>query len=253
MFLNLNNLRINYEASGTGPPVFLLHGWGANLTLFRGLMQNLSTKYRVIALDFPGFGQSEEPPEPWGVGDYANLTLQFIKHFTDEPVILLGHSFGCRVIIKIASQDPCPVSISKIILTGAAGIKPPPDPKKQAKVKAYKTGKKILGFAPVKAVFPNALDNLKNRLGSPDYKNASEVMRGSLVKTLSEDLIGLLPQVKPETLLIWGKNDTETPLSAGEKMETLIPKAGLAKIENAGHYAFLDQPTLFTRILNAFI
>ena len=124
MTVNIDGLNINYKVTGSGDYVFLLHGWGANLELFEGVAAAISEKYTVVAFDFPGFGQSEEPGEPWSVSDYADLTIKFINSFGCERVILLGHSFGGRVIIKMLGEKALPFKVYKIVLVDSAGIMP---------------------------------------------------------------------------------------------------------------------------------
>ena len=69
----VKGLNINYTEAGEGELVVFLHGWGANYTLFQPAIDLVSRKYRAVALDFPGFGKSVEPKEPWEVGDYADF------------------------------------------------------------------------------------------------------------------------------------------------------------------------------------
>ena len=82
---------------------------------------------------------------------------------------------------------------------------------------------------------------------------SSPMMRQVMVKVVNEDLEPYLPNIKCPTLLVWGVNDTATPLSDGEKMEKLIPDAGLVKLENAGHYSFLEQQFIFNRVMCSFM
>jgi len=77
-------------------------------------------------------------------------------------------------------------------------------------------------------------------------------MRDTLVKVVNEDLKDYLPNMKRPTLLIWGTNDTATPLEDAMLMGKLIPDAGLVKIEGAGHYSFLEKPQLVNSVLEAF-
>ena len=123
MTVNIKGLDINYICEGQGDTILLLHGWGSNITLFQSAIDLLKTKYRVIAMDMPGFGQSDEPREPWCVDDYTDFILDFMKEFPCERVSLLGHSFGGRVIIKLCSRQ-LPFEIDKVILVDAAGVKP---------------------------------------------------------------------------------------------------------------------------------
>ena len=94
---------------------------------------------------------------------------------------------------------------------------------------------------------------MQSRMGSADYKAASPLMRKVLVNTVNEDLTDLLPGIRQSTLLIWGTLDTATPISDAETMERLIPDAGLARIEGAGHFSFLENPPLYNAILAAFL
>ena len=74
-----------------------------------------------------------------------------------------------------------------------------------------------------------------------------------MVKVVNADLREEMPLIRIPVLLIWGENDTDTPLTDGRQMEQLMPEAGLAVIAGAGHYSFLDNPVLFNRILGSFL
>ncbi|MBR2300500.1 MAG: hypothetical protein IKA41_00900, partial [Bacteroidaceae bacterium] len=79
MIYNYNNREVFIEESGSGTPVFLLHGWGCTHTIFAALQNILSKKYKVYNFDFPGFGASNEPTTIWGVEDYTRMVEQFAK------------------------------------------------------------------------------------------------------------------------------------------------------------------------------
>lgn len=249
----VNGIKINYEDKGSGELIVLLHGWGSNIKLFANLIDLLSRKYRVVAMDMPGFGESQEPPSAWCVDDYADFVIDFIKDYNVSEVMLLGHSFGGRVIIKLNSRKNLPFKITKVILVDSAGIMPPKTNKKSWKTRKYKIGKTILSTKIAQKIAPDALEKLRVKYGSTDYVAASPLMRQVLVKTVNEDLEPLLPNIKCPALLVWGVNDTATPLSDGEKMEKLIPDAGLVKLENAGHYSFLEQQYTFNRVMCSFL
>lgn len=253
MIKNINNIKINYEQKGEGELVVLLHGWGSNIKLFENLIELLSAKYKVVAMDMPGFGESEEPPSAWCVDDYVDFVIDFLKGMNAKKVTLLGHSFGGRVIIKLNSRKNLPFEINKVILVDSAGILPPKSNKKSFRTYYYKFGKAVLSTGIAKKIAPDALENFRKKMGSADYAAASPLMRQVLVKVVNEDLEPLLPNIKCPTLLVWGVNDTATPLSDGEKMEKLIPDAGLVKLENAGHYSFLEQQFTFNRVMSSFM
>jgi pimeloyl-ACP methyl ester carboxylesterase len=249
----VNGLNIYYELRGEGDYVFLLHGWGAKLLLYSKSAELMARRYTVVSVGLPGFNNSDEPKAPWGVSDYAEFFAAFVKQFNCEKVILFGHSFGGRVIIKTANMPNLPFTIEKIILTGSAGIRPKRTLKSKIRTRLYKCGKAVLSLSPIRKLFPEALENLRKKNGSADYNSASPMMRQVLVKTVNEDLTPLLPNIKAPTLLIWGENDTATPLSDGKLMESLIPGSGLVTIKNAGHYSFLDNPYLFGEVLKSFL
>ncbi len=249
----VDNIRINYEQKGSGDLIVLLHGWGSNIKLFSNLIDLLSKKYTVVAMDMPGFGESQEPPSAWCVDDYVDFVIKFLADYDAKQVMLLGHSFGGRVIIKLNSRKNLPFTVSKVILVDSAGILPPKSNKKSWRTRKYKMGKAFLSTKIMRKIAPNALEKLRVKYGSADYVAASPLMRQVLVKVVNEDLEPLLPNIKCPTLLIWGVNDTATPLSDGEKMEKLIPDAGLVKLENAGHYSFLEQQFLFNRVMCSFM
>ena len=242
MVKTVNGLKINYEEKGEGDLIVLLHGWGSNITLFANMTDLLSKKYKVVAMDMPGFGKSDEPKEVWDVSSYVQFVIDFLKDYDAKEVMFLGHSFGGRVIIKMHSRNDLPFKVTKVILVDSAGIMPPKSNKKA-----------VLSLGIVKKIFPDALENFRKKMGSADYAAASPMMRQVMVKVVNEDLEPYLPNIKAPTLLIWGVNDTATPLSDGEKMEKLIPDAGLVKLENAGHYSFLEQQFTFNRVMCSFM
>lgn len=255
MFIDINGIKTNYisEGENNGEILLLLHGWGSNIKLFDGIVKFASAKYHVYALDMAGFGETAEPPTAWCVDDYVDYVLLFCEKMGIREAVLLGHSFGGRVIIKLTTRENSPLKCSKIILTDSAGIKPKKTLKAKVRQRCYKIGKGFLQLPPVKKLAPNALDRLRRKNGSADYLAASSVMRQCLVKVVNEDLTGYLPKITASTLLIWGRNDDATPLSDGQKMEKLIPDAGLVVLENCGHYAFLEQSAQFLRIIGSFL
>ena len=258
MNIDIDGLKINYRDEGQGPLLILLHGWGSNVDLFDGIFRFASKKYHVVGMDMPGFGKSDEPAEPWEVSDFVDFVIHFVKKlFPDEKEIMfLGHSMGGRVIIKMIgtkSEEELGFKIPRVILTDSAGIKPVPSGKQSSKTKRYKFYKNILIKTGIAKLFPDTLENLKKKFGSADYAAASPVMRNSLVKVVNEDLAPYMPKVTMPALLIWGDQDTATPLSDGQQMEKLMPEAGLAVIPGAGHYSFLDNQYMFNKILGSFL
>ncbi len=237
--------RVRYECRGTQhgeeTVALFLHGWGATGASFGGLLDTVGERFLTVAPDLPGFGGSEEPPEAWSVDGFVSFVIEFLRAWQPKRVLLFGHSFGGRLCIKLAARRELPFRIEKIVLFDAAGILPKRSVRYHLKVKTYRLGKKILSLPPVKVCFPHALEKFQKGKGSADYNAASPIMRACLVKAVNEDLEPLLPEIAAPTLLIWGEQDTATPLSDGETMEKAIPDAGLVRLPGAGHFSFLDD------------
>ena len=254
MQTEVSGIKTEYIEKGPdgGDIVLMLHGWGSKAALFEGLADLCSEKYLVLAPDMPGFGETEEPKEPWSVDDYADFILEFLKPYSPRSAILLGHSFGGRVILKLTERS-LPFEISKIILIDSAGIKPKRTLKQKISLIGYKAGRRIMSLPPLKKLFPDAVENMRKKRGSADYNSATPVMRQTLVKVVNEDLKHALPGIKAPTLLIWGTADAATPIKDAELMEKLIPDAGLVKVTGAGHYSFLEAPEYVARVLASFL
>ncbi len=251
MTITIDGIKINYSTRGNGECVLFLHGWGASIKLFDSLMETVSKKYCAVAMDLPGFGESGEPDYPWSVDDYVSFVVKFAKETGLMPAAIIGHSFGGRIMIKLLAGGLMP-GVKKAVFMDAAGIKPKKSIKQNVSLMAYKAGRRIMSTPPMKALFPDAVENMRKRRGSVDYNSATPVMRQTLVKVVNEDLTSLLPKITVPSLLIWGTADTATPISDGETFERLIPDAGLVRIEGGSHFAFLQAPEICSRAVSSF-
>lgn len=253
MEIVINDYKIKYKETGAGDrTVVILQGWGTEMSLYDSMAASISSDYRVVQFDFPGFGGSDEPREPWAVDDYADFFLQLMDKLHINKATLIGHSYGGRVIIKLASRGVLSFDIERIVLVDSAGILPIKTPKQLRKIRRYKRLKKFYSNPLIYKIFHKQIDAWRNRQGSADYRNASPMMKQCMVKAVNEDLTDLLPLIKQDTLLIWGENDTATPISDGRFMEKSIPNAGLAVISNAGHFCFVEQRAIFDRIMKSY-
>ena len=71
MKINIQNIEVNYIQYGEGKDIVLLHGWGQNIQMMKPLGDAFCDKFRITILDFPGFGETKEPPEPWNIEKYS--------------------------------------------------------------------------------------------------------------------------------------------------------------------------------------
>ena len=229
MEIQAKGATVYYEMQGNGPKkVLLLHGWGCSTNLMKPVADGLSGTATVLSIDFPGFGASSRPPEPWGVPEYAACVHELLEKLHFLPCSTIAHSFGARVAIYLASSGKCP--FEKLVLTGAAGIRKPATPESEKRSQEFKKLKEKASMLRKTKVFASLADSIeqkaREKYGSRDYNALDEEMRKTFVKVINLDLSDRLPAVPVPTLLLWGTNDTETPLWMGQKMEQSIPDAG---------------------------
>ena len=145
------------------------------------------------------------------------------------------------------------VNIKSIILIDSAGVrKKSSDKKKKAKVMTFKTLKLFVNILPIhKKKKEKMINKLRRKFGSQDYQNISGVMRDTFVKVINNDLQYAFEKVIVPVVLIWGENDTATPLEDAQIMNGTMPNSRLKIIKNAGHFPFLDQVDEFKEVLSS--
>ena len=234
-------LNINYEFLDINADItiVLLHGWGQNIQMMMPLMERFNKKFNILAIDFPGFGNSDEPKNSWSIYDYAKCIRDLIVYLKIKKVILLGHSFGGRVAIIYASK----YKGEKLVCFASPYCRE--IKKLPLKTKFYKLVKKIKALSWLEKI-------LKNKIGSEDYKNASPIMRGVLVKTINENLSEYAKKIKCPTLLIWGDLDTAVPIKRAYELEKMIKDSAVIVYQGATHYAYLEKINQISIVLNTF-
>ena len=246
-YIDINGIKTAYEESGAGRDMLLLHGWGQNKEMMSLVQVYFQNYFHVVSIDFPGFGESDDPDEAWGVPDYEKHLEGFVEKLGLKDMIIVGHSFGCRVAIRYAAKNPG--NVRKMCLTGAAGIRPKHGLEWHIRTKTYKLGKWFLKVTGQK----KKLEELAKNAGSEDYRNAQGVMKPTFVKVVNDDVSPVLKDVKCPVLLVWGEFDTAAPLWMGEQMEKEMPDAGLAVFKGDDHWAYWHQPQRFNQVLQIFL
>ncbi|WP_026895310.1 alpha/beta fold hydrolase [Clostridiisalibacter paucivorans] len=251
MHIDIDGLRINYICEGEGENVLILHGWGANIDTVIPIYNHIKDRYKVWALDLPGFGQSDRPLTVWGSEEYADFIKKFVDKLNIKDIILMGHSHGGRVSIMLANKYPD--ILSKMVLIDSAGIIPKRKPKYYLKVYTFKIMKGIYNLLFFWKEKDKRLEKFYKRYGSQDYRAADGIMRKIMVKVINENLRPYLKNINVPTLLVWGRDDDATPLYMGKIMENEIEGSGLVVLDNAGHYSYIDQMYTFNRVIDSFL
>lgn len=238
MTITIKDKQVNYIQYGEGKDVVLLHGWGQNIEMMKPLGDNLKNN-RITILDFPGFGESEEPTVAYTIYDYVDILEELLKELKIKDPIVIGHSFGGRVAIIYASRN----ETEKVVLFGSPCVR---EEHKSTKEVFLKKMKKLPGMNKIG-------EFAKKYIGSEDYRNATKVMRETLVNVVNVDLSKEAKQINCPTLLIWGTFDEAAPLEDAKKLEKLLKDGALIEIPGCTHYAYLEALPQVTNILNEFL
>lgn len=246
----IDDLLVNYtDIKGAGESsraLLFLHGWRSNKEVWQGIIERLTDlQIERLAIDLPGFGASGTLKTAMSVGDYAAVVAGFIKKLELRDVVIIGHSFGGRVGIKLSAAHP--ELVNKLVLVDSAGFAAPAS-KKLAYARLAKIIKPI--FKP--RVMQAVRRKIYQKLGAEDYVAMPELQQ-TFVKVVGEDLSGDIQNIRQPTLLVWGRNDKDTPLRSGERMHAMVQNSSLVILEHAGHFSFIDQPEKFAGVLKKFV
>ncbi len=222
--------------------IIILHGWGSRVEKWLPFKKELERAgFEVFLPHLPGFGKTVPPKKSWGVSDYAHWVQDYIKENSLKNYFLVGHSFGGRIAIKIASRNPA--GLTGLTLVNSAGIKPRKTLKRLAFLVLAKIGK-IFFFLPPFCFFKSWAKWMLYKLArEKDYYQAKGMMRKTLKKVLSEDLRADLKKIKIPALILWGEKDKMTNLADGILMNNLIKNSSLITFPEAGH----DLPLKFPK------
>jgi pimeloyl-ACP methyl ester carboxylesterase len=218
------------------PVLLCLHGWGGSKESFTELRAALKgADVEILTPDLPGFGDEQEPTKPWSTDDYADWVERWLRQrmengkwkMENTKLMILGHSHGGRIAIKLATRRHLPFSIFHLYLCAAAGIRHPRHLKRIVGLTLAKAGKFFLSVPGLRSLAPLGKKFLYRLVRVHDYEKASPVMRQTLIKVSAEDLRPLLHNVTVPTDIFWGEDDRMTPVSDAYVMHKAIAKSQL--------------------------
>lgn len=238
-----------------------LHGWGGSSESFEKIIEALPEDVRALCLDLPGFGKSAFPPiEGWTTHDYADwlydlLVILVKDHQLTTQNTFYGHSFGCRVLIRFTQQHPR--FVEKLILTGAAGIKWPKTLKQKTLSLGAKTLKPIISptlFEKKSGMMGKVQRKALRLFGAHDWESCPEKLRPTLTKVLAEEDFRMdLKNIKAQTLLLWGAQDTYTPLKSAKVYHEYLPNNELVVFPEGRHGIHYTQAPEITQLVTDFL
>ena len=221
MLTALADGRLLADKTGSTPPaVVALHGWARSGADFATIVTGLD----AIAPHLPGFGTTDAPPTAWGTAEYAELVAEAIRPY--GAVVIVGHSFGGRVAVRLAAKYP--ELVKALVLTGVPLLRLAPVSKPKLSFRV------VRALARARLLPTSVLEKQRRKHGSADYNAAQGVMREILVKVVNEDYRDDLAALQAPVRMVWGEHDTSAPTDAGRTAASLI-NAPFTVVAGEGH------------------
>jgi pimeloyl-ACP methyl ester carboxylesterase len=242
---------------GEGPPLLLVHGFLVHHAEWAGMLPALTRHFRCLAVDLPGFGQSDKPPPDrfeYTREAYAEVLLELLDGFGLDRVHLCGHSMGGGIAMTLAADHPDRVERLTVIDTACYPFEPPFKGKLPLlPVVGPFIFKKLYGKAlfrdyMVQDVFSGHrdrvdFDRVDSYFAAFDPPEAREAAYAALPQTV--DVTGLVPRIRrvqARTLVLWGDDDRIFPLEFGRRLARDIPDARLRIVSDSGHAPNEERP-----------
>ncbi|MBV8463874.1 MAG: alpha/beta hydrolase [Acidimicrobiales bacterium] len=217
--------------------VLVLHGWRRTHADFDPVFDQAPATAGAVGLDLFGFGATPSPPAAWGSRDYARAVADVFADpgVLGDRVVVVGHSFGGRIALLL--WEFVPDRIERMVLTGVPLLD-----------RSDRRMQPAFGFRMVRRLHAWGLvgdarmESLRQRHGSADYRAATGVMRDVFVRVLHEDYRQAIAAIQCPVDLVWGADDTETPLEVAERALPLFSSASLTVLPGVGHLVPTEDP-----------
>ncbi len=231
MKMYLNSYFIDKKSNKT---ILYLHGWNTSYQTMLTLSQK-NLDLNELFIDLPGCGKSKEPISSLTISDYVEIILDNLEDKIDNITYIVGHSFGGKLAIKLANHFK---NLKGLFLISPSIVKAKRTPVYYFKILKYKLFKKL------------HLDT--SNMGSNDFKQASDVMKKTLVNVVNEDGIKEIKAIETKTLLVWAKDDKQTPLKMAKTIKRNMKDCKIIEIYG-DHFGYLSKINQVNLLLKDFI
>lgn len=249
-------LRVRYEIRGQGVPLVLVHGVGARLDNWYGVVDRLAPHFQVISYDLRGHGDTTRAPGPYSLDLFAADLAELLDQLGIERCHLAGHSLGGMIGQRFALDHPDRLD-RLAILSSAAGRTPEERERVLARVDTVRQGGGAHFERSISRWFTDAFrqnnpdliaDYLdRNKLNDPDcYSAAYRVLATS-------DLGDDLHRIAAPTLVATGEEDIGSSPRMARLMAERIPDARLCILDGLRHSILVEAPDLVAGLLLDFL
>lgn len=266
--VSVDGTRIRYIEKGEGTPLVLVHGIPTSSFLWRDMIDELSSHGRVIALDLPGFGLSDPPPNgDYSISGYAGLLESFLESLSITEATLVCHDFGGPVTVTYALRNPD--KFERLVILNTFLDTDLPDWGLFPKLASIRPVGEILMKLGGRSITRAGLEagvvdksRISNEVfhqyymadGSPDKVN--ETYLGTLRTDSTKDLKFIednLRTIDKPTLIVWAEEDAFLPLALGERIHQRIAGSRFVKLPACGHFLQEDEPETVTKLIIEFL
>ena len=252
----IRDINMNYEIIGEGQSLLFIHGLGSSLRDWEDQVPVFSKKYKTIAIDLRGHGETDKPKGPYGISMFADDIAELLKSLKLEPVNVVGISLGGAIGFHLAIDYP--ELIKSLVVVNMSASLP---------IKTFKEKQmffmrilivKLLGMKKMGEVLAKRLfikpeqEDLRERMATRWAENDKKAYISSLKTLKNWSVMGRLHEIKCPTLIVSADGDY-TPLEAKKEYTALIPNAKLVVIEDARHAVTVEKPKEFNSILMDFL
>src|SRR6201997_3017003 len=270
-FLELHGDRVAYRDDGDGEVLLLIHGMAGSSDSWRSVLPQLSKKFRVIAPDLLGHGESAKPRSDYSLGAFAVWLRDFLDELGVSQATVVGHSLGGGVAMQFVYQHPD--YVKRLVLISSGGLGPDvglvlrllsaPGAELVLPIIAPKpvlnVGNKLRSWFSVAGIRSPRAGEIWNAYSSLSDRQTREAFlrtlrsvvdyRGQAVSALSKIHLSYgLP-----ALLIWGEQDRIIPVAHGYAAHDAVPDSRLEVLAGVGHFPHVESPTAVVDIVDDFI
>ena len=258
MRVDVGGLTIAYERAGSGPPVVLAHGFvGDGRSTWGNQIDALADDFTVVAWDAPGAGGSSDPPQTFGMDDYADCFAAFLRALRIVPAHLVGLSFGGALVLATFHRHRGLAS-SLALVSGYAGWRGSlgstgAQQRLTRSLEVAQLAPQEFAAAMLPSMFsPAVSDEIVATFAESVRAFRPDGFR-AMARASVEDQSHVLREVDVPTLLLYSDHDVRAPVAIGEAMHAVVPGAQLVVLRGPGHVSSVEAPNDVTHALRRFL
>jgi pimeloyl-ACP methyl ester carboxylesterase len=236
--VGVGGLAVRYRRAGSGPAIVLAHGLGMSADYWwRNGPVLAAGGYRVLALDFPGFGRTGRPGNGLSVSRQASFLARFLRAVGEDRAVLVGHSLSCQAVLHLAARRPD--RVLALVLAAPTG-----DRRRGAMLREAR-GFVADAFREPASLIP-IVAGAYLRTGMRHYVS-------TLRAAARSDTFSMLPGVQAPAIVIVGSNDPIVPISFARAVAAALPRGHLTVVHAGAHAVIYDRAERFNHVVLAFL